>query len=130
MLLRNEEEMFNTDNWIRILTIAAVLQEYDERQAASAEASAKEEDTLLRLSLYIKENLAGKFLESAYKMKSNKEIIALVKKYYDENLITGDSIDLWSVLHDANLYTKSYNNWRDQLNKSIKKKKKKTDKLD
>lgn len=130
MLLRNEEEMFNTDNWIRILTIAAVLQEYDERQAASVEASAKEEDTLLRLSLYIKENLAGKFMESAYKMKSNKEIIALVKKYYDENLITGDSIDLWSVLHDANLYTKSYNNWRDQLNKSIKKKKKKTDKLD
>ena len=49
MLLRNEEEMFNTDNWIRILTIAAILQEYDERQAASAEASAKEEDTLLSL---------------------------------------------------------------------------------
>lgn len=130
MDMRSEEEMFNTDNWIRILTIAAVLEEYDERQAASAEASAKEEDLLLRLSLYIKENLAGKFLEAAYKMKSNKEIIALVRKYYDENLITGDSIDLWSVLHDANLYTKSYNNWRDQLNKSIKKKKKKTDKLD
>jgi hypothetical protein len=126
---RNEESC-NTDNWIRILTIAAVLQEYDERQAASAEASAKEEDTLLRLSLYIKENLAGKFLESAYKMKTNKEIIALVRKYYDENLITGDSTDLWAVLHDANLYTKTYNNWRDQLNKSILKKKKKTDKLD
>ena len=130
MLLRNEEEMFNTDNWIRILTIAAVLQEYDERQAASVEASAKEEDTLLRLSLYIKENLAGKFLESAYKMKTNKEIIALVRKYYDENLITGDSTDLWAVLHDANLYKKTYKNWRDQLNKSIKKEKKKTDKLD
>ena len=130
LLLRDEEEMFNTDNWIRILTIAAVLQEYDEHQAESAETSAKEEDTLLRLSLYIKENLAGKFLESAHKMKTNKEIIALVRKYYDENLITGDSTDLWAVLHDANLYTKSYNNWRDQLNKPIKKKKKKTDKLD
>ena len=130
MLLRNEEEMFNTDNWIRILTIAAVLEEYDERQAESAEASAKEEDTLLRLSLYIKENLAGKFLESAHKMKTDKEIIALVKQYYDNKMITGASKDLWSVLNDANLYKKTYKNWRDQLNKSIKKEKKKTDKLD
>jgi hypothetical protein len=115
--LRDEEEMFNTDNWIRILTIAAVLEEYDKRQAESAEASAKEEDTLLRLSLYIKENLAGKFLESAHKMKTNKEIIALVRKYYDENLITGDSTDLGAVLHDANLYKPLYTNWNAQLNK-------------
>ena len=130
LLLRDEEEMFNTDNWIRILTIAAVLEEYDERQAESAEASAKEEDTLLRLSLYIKENLAGKFLESAHTMKTDKEIIALVRQYYDNKMITGASKDLWSVLNDANLYKKTYNNWRDQLNKSIKKEKKKTDKLD
>lgn len=130
LLLRDEEEMFNTDNWIRILTIAAVLQEYDEHQAESAETSAKEEDTLLRLSLYIKENLAGKFLESAHTMKTDKEIIALVRQYYDNKMITGASKDLWSVLNDANLYKKTYNNWRDQLNKSIKKEKKKTDKLD
>ena len=126
---RNEESC-NTDNWIRILTIAAVLEEYDEHQVMSAEASAKEEDTLLRLSLYIKENLAGKFLESAHTMKTDKEIIALVRQYYDNKMITGASKDLWSVLNDANLYKKTYNNWRDQLNKSIKKEKKKTDKLD
>ena len=130
LLLRNEEEMFNTDNWIRVLTIAAVLEEYDEHQAVPAETSVKEKDLLLRLSLYIKENLTEKFLESAYKMKTNKEIIALVTNYYEKHLITGASIDLWSVLHDANLYTKTYKNWRDQLNKSIKKEKKKTDKLD
>ena len=126
---RNEESC-NTDNWIRILTIAAVLEEYDEHQVMSAEASAKEEDTLLRLSLYIKENLAGKFLESAHTMKTDKEIIALVRQYYDNKMITGASKDLWSVLNDANLYKKTYKNWRDQLNKSIKKEKKKTDKLD
>ena len=130
LFLRDKEEMFNTDNWIPILTIAAVLEEYDEHQAVSAEASAKEEDTLLRLSLYIKENQAGKFLESAHKMKTDKEIIALVRQYYDNKMISGASKDLWSVLFDANLYTKKYKNWRDQLNKSIKKEKKKTDKLD
>ena len=128
--LRDEEEMFNTDNWIRILTIAAVLEEYDERQAESAEASAKEEDTLLRLSLYIKENQAEKFLKSAHKMKTDKEIIALVSNYYENHLIAGASTDLWKVLYDAKLYSRKYSNWRDQLNKSIKKEKKKTDKLD
>jgi hypothetical protein len=45
-------------------------------------------------------------------------------------MISGASKDLWSVLNDANLYKKTYKNWRDQLNKSIKKEKKKTDKLD
>lgn len=128
--IKNIEETFNTDNWIRLLTIAAVLQEYDEHQAVTTAASAKEEETLLRLSLYIKENQAGKFLESAHKMTTDKEIIALVSHYYENHLIAGASIDLWTVLHDAKLYTKTYNNWRDQLNKSIKKEKKKTEKLD
>jgi hypothetical protein len=129
-VLRSEEEMFNTDNWIRIFTIAAVLEEYDEHQADTAEASAKEEDTLLRLSLYIKENQAEKFLKSAHKMKTDKEIIALVSNYYENHLIAGASTDLWKVLYDAKLYSRKYSNWRDQLNKSQKKKTKKIEKLD
>ena len=126
---RNEESC-NTDNWIRIFTIAAVLEEYDEHQADTAEASAKEEDTLLRLSLYIKENQAEKFLKSAHKMKTDKEIIALVSNYYENHLIAGASTDLWKVLYDAKLYSRKYSNWRDQLNKSQKKKTKKIEKLD
>ena len=32
-----EEEYYNTQNWLNILTVAAVLQEYDERHSAKAE---------------------------------------------------------------------------------------------
>lgn len=36
----NEEECYNTENWISILTIAAVLQEYDEQHAQPAKKPA------------------------------------------------------------------------------------------
>lgn len=39
--IKNIEETFNTDNWIRLLTIAAVLQEYDEQHAQPAEKPAR-----------------------------------------------------------------------------------------
>ena len=39
--VKNIEETFNTDNWIRLLTIAAVLQEYDEQHAQPAEKPAR-----------------------------------------------------------------------------------------
>ena len=38
--IKNIEETFNTDNWIRLLTIAAVLQEYDEQHAQPAKKPA------------------------------------------------------------------------------------------
>lgn len=39
--VKDTEEAFNTDNWIRLLTIAAVLQEYDEQHALPAEKPAR-----------------------------------------------------------------------------------------
>ena len=37
----NKEECYNTDNWISILTVAAVLQKYDEQHAQPAEKPAR-----------------------------------------------------------------------------------------
>lgn len=114
----NEEACYNTDNWLSILTIAAVLQEYDEQYAASAETSDKEETLLLRLSLYFKdENITKRFLESVRKMKTDDEVITLVKKYSHPSLYYGKSKKLWYLLYNEKLYTKTYNNWCDQLKK-------------
>lgn len=118
--IRNEEEVYNTDNWIRILTIAAVLQEYDEQQNAvieKAEEEKKEETILLKLSLYFKdEDTAKRFLNSVQQM-NDREIITLVKKYRDGCLCTDTSKNLWKVLHEADLYKSLYTNWNAQLNK-------------
>lgn len=114
---KNKEETFNTDNWIKLLTIAAILQEYDEQQNAVADASDKDESILLKLSLYFKEeNTARRFLNSVRQM-NDKEVIALVKKYRDVGLCTDTSKNLWKVLHDAKLYKPIYTNWNAQLNK-------------
>jgi hypothetical protein len=130
--IRNEEEAYNTDNWIRILTIAAILQEYDEQHAAVVEKSEEEEseedkeeseedkeekNILMKLYLYFKdEGSAKRFLTSVRQM-TNTEIINLVKKYRDNGLCTNTSKNLWKVLHDANLYKPLYTNWNAQLNK-------------
>ena len=114
---KNKEETFNTDNWIKLLTIASILQEYDEQQNAVADASDKDESILLKLSLYFKEeNTARRFLNSVRQM-NDKEVIALVKKYRDVGLCTDTSKNLWKVLHDAKLYKPIYTNWNAQLNK-------------
>ena len=118
----NKEEYYNTGNWLSILTVAAVLQEYDEQHGVSSPAAAAsdkddDEDLLLRLSLYFKdEATAMRFLSSARQM-NDKEIIALVKSYQRNRLCLDASINLWRVLHDANLFKTKYNNWNAQLNK-------------
>jgi hypothetical protein len=118
--VKNEEEAYNTDNWIRILTIAAILLEYDEQQNAVVEKSEEEkgeETLLLKLSLYFKgEDVAMRFLEKVRQLNTT-EIIDLVKKYRDAGLCTDTSKNLWKVLHDANLYTPLYKNWNAQINK-------------
>ena len=119
--VKNEEEALNTDNWIRLLTIAAVLQEYDEQHQATTEAGDDDDDEdeplLLKLSLYFKdEDTAQRFLKSVKDM-NDTEIITLVKKYRKAGLCTDTSKALWRVLHDAKLYAAKYSNWNGLLNK-------------
>lgn len=119
--IKNVEEVYNTDNWIRILTIAAVLQEYDEQHQATAEVDNDDDEEyetlLLKLTPYFKdEATATRFLNSV-RLMNDKEIITLVKKYRDGGLCTDSSKGLWKVLHDANLYKPLYKNWNAQLNK-------------
>ena len=116
--IRNEEEFYNSDNWIRILTIAAVLQEYDEQEDAVVADVSDEDDTiLLKLSPYFKDEATVKRFLNSVRLLNDKEIIALVKKYRDAGLCTDASKGLWKVLHDAKLYKPLYTNWNAQLNK-------------
>ena len=129
--VKNIEETFNTDNWIRLLTIAAILQEYDEQHAVSAPTATepdkvddeittepdKVDDEILLTKLssfFISEDAAKKFLDAARTM-SNKEIIALVKQKIKYKACTDSSKGLWKVLHDAGLYTAGYSNWNAQI---------------
>lgn len=119
--IKNKEEALNTDNWIRLLIIASVLQEYDEQHQATAEVDNDDDEEyetlLLKLTPYFKdEATATRFLNSV-RLMNDKEIITLVKKYRDGGLCTDSSKGLWKVLHDANLYKPLYKNWNAQLNK-------------
>ena len=119
-MIKNKEEVFNTDNWIRLLTIAAVLQEYDEHQNAPDSNEEKEEEKgedilLLKLSLYFKdEDTVRRFLKSVRQM-NNTEITTLVNNYHKAALCTDVSKNLWKVLHDAGLYKPGYTNWNAQV---------------
>jgi hypothetical protein len=114
----DKEACYNTDNWISILTVAAVLQEYDELHQTDSEADDdSDEDILLKLELYFKdEATAQRFLKSVKDM-NDTEIITLVKKYWQAGLCTDKSKALWRVLYDAGLYTAKYSNWNGLLSK-------------
>ena len=117
----NKEECYNTDNWLSILTIAAVLQEYDEQHGISAPVPTEpdkeaDDELLLNLSLYFKDDdTVRRFLESVRVMKTDTEIITLVKKHREARTCTDTSKKLWQILHDANIYKAKYRNWMDQL---------------
>lgn len=115
--IKNIEETFNTDNWIRLLTIAAILQEYDERQETVANMPDMNKTLIMKLSIYFKnEDTVKHFLKSIYGM-NDKQIIRILKNYKNNNLCSETSKDLWKLLHDANLYKTGYSNWNAQLNK-------------
>ena len=119
----NKEECYNTDNWLCILTIAAILKEYDElhsdSQKTTSESNQNEDDELLiKLSLFFKdEETAGRFLKQIRGMK-DRDVITRVKRYFDAHLCFEKSKSLWRVLHDAKLFKTGYNNWNSLLNKS------------
>lgn len=128
--VKNTEEAFNTDNWIRLLTIASVLQEYDEQHATAIEpeknndeqhttATKPDEDDdeilLTKLSMFFKgEDIAKRFLDAARTM-NDRQIIALVKHYKEYGNCTNTSKALWEVLHEAGVYTAGYSNWSAQI---------------
>ena len=109
----NKDECYNTDNWISILTVASVLQEYDEQKNKPIQ---NEEELVDKLSLYFKDDdIARRFLKSVRDMKADTEIITLVKKHRDAKTCTDTSKKLWKILHDENIYKAKYRNWMDQL---------------
>lgn len=114
----DKDACYNTDNWLRILTVAAVLQEYDEQHQADSEDDEDDgEDMLLKLELYFKdEATVRRFLKSVKDM-NDTEIITLVKKYWQADLCTNRSKALWRVLHNAGLYKAGYTNWNGLMNK-------------
>lgn len=112
----DKEAYLNTDNWLSILTIAAVLQEYDELHQAESEADEDcDEDILLKLELYFKDEASTQRFLKSVKDMNDTEIITLVKKYWQAGLCTDASKNLWRVLYEANLYKATYANWNKQV---------------
>jgi hypothetical protein len=122
----NKEECYNTDNWLSILTVAAILQEYDELHGATSPtvtAADKHDDTALvvKLSLcFINEEVARKFLTAVRDMDDDLTI-ALVQSYQNQKLCTDTTIRLWRMLKDAGLYKASFSNWNKHMNKGYHK---------
>ena len=114
--IKNIEETFNTDNWISILTVAAVLQEYDEQHATDTATNKDDDEILLtKLSMFFKdEKIAKRFLDAARTME-DRQIIALLKHYKKYGNCTDTSKALWYVLNEAGVYTAGYSNWSAQI---------------
>ena len=112
--IKNEEEFYNTNNWIRLLTIAAVLQEYDEHNNEPVQS---EEDLVDKLSLYFKDEATTERFLRKIKGMPNRDIIIIVKQFYDAGLCFEKSKFLWRILYDANLYKAKFSNWNAQMNK-------------
>lgn len=121
-----EEVYYNPDNWLSILTVAAILQEYDELHGATSPtvaAADKHDDTALvvKLSLcFINEEVARKFLTAVRDMDDDLTI-ALVQSYQNQKLCTDTTIRLWRMLKDAGLYKASFSNWNKHMNKGYHK---------
>ena len=112
----DEEECYNTGNWLSILTVAAVLQEYDEEHADGDGKSRNDEVLVDRLSVYFTTVFqAQRFLAAVRNMKSDTEIVALVKKWYADGVCINKKKPLWRVLHEEGFYTAGFANWNKQL---------------
>jgi len=112
----DEEECYNTENWISILTIAAVLQEYNEQHATDTATNKDDDEILLtKLSMFFKDDdIAKRFLDAARTME-DRQIIALLKHYKKYGNCTDTSKALWYVLNEAGVYTAGYSNWSAQI---------------
>ena len=115
----DEDECYNTDNWLSILTIAAVLQEYDEQHIDATDAI-DYETLVLKLTPYFRdEGTVKRFLAAVHGEKDTK-VITFVANYYNNHLCTDVSKDLWEVLHQAKIYKARAKNWYAQIGLKIK----------
>ena len=115
-----EEDYYNPDNWIRLMTIAAVLQEYDEQHdtstpAATAADKVEDEILLTKLSMFFKDEVVTRKFLNAARTMNNRKIIDLVKHYKKYGQCLDTSKALWEVLHEAGVYTAGYSNWSAQI---------------
>ena len=116
----NKDECYNTDNWLSILTVAAVLQEYDEQHGMSTPTATKpnlvdDEIFLTKLSIFIpNEVVAKRFVEAASDM-NNRRTLALVKHYQECGFCVDTTKALYDLLYEAGLYTAGYSHWSAQI---------------
>lgn len=116
----NKDECFNTDNWIAILTIAAVLQEYDEQHGMSTPTATKpnlvnDEIFLTKLSIFIPNEVVAKRFVEAVSTMNDRGTLALVKRYQERGLCLDTPKALYDLLYEAGLYTAGYSNWSAQI---------------
>ncbi len=100
----DEEKLNNTSNWINILSIATILQEYDKRQ-----------EIIDQLKPYFLNNETE--TRSFYEMIKGAEplmITTLVKKLVEDGIISDKSKRLYDILNKNGLYAPSYQNWNSQ----------------
>ncbi len=100
----DEEKLNNTDNWINIISIATILQEYDKRQELIDQ---------LKPCFHNNEKETRSFYEGI-KGAEPKMITALVKKFVKDGKISDKGKKLYDILHKNRLYTPTYQNWNDQ----------------
>lgn len=87
----------------------------EESRAAHVKPIADEE-LRDKISLYFKdEETAGRFLKQLRAIDKDGDKMALVRKYKNAGLCLNPSKALWRALNDAQLYTKGYTNWNQQL---------------
>lgn len=115
-----EEDYYNPDIWIRLMTIAAVLQEYDEQHdtstpAATAADKVEDEILLTKLSMFFNDDVVTRKFLNAARTMDNRKIIGLVKHYKKYGQCLDTSKALWEVLHEAEIYTAGYSNWSAQI---------------
>ncbi len=97
------KKLNNTDNWINILSIAAILQEYDKLQII-----------VNALKPFFNNEMNAKSFYERIKGAEPKTITALVKKLAKDNIISDKGKSLYTVLHNNDLYAPTYQNWNEQ----------------
>lgn len=100
----NYKKLNNTDNWLSILSIAAIFQEYDKRQEIIGK---------LKPFFYNNENKTRSFYESI-KGADPKMITAYVNQLANDGVISDKGKGLYTVLHENSLYDPTYQNWNSQ----------------
>ena len=120
----SEDERHNTENWVQILKIYALLAEYDECHSETAEEIAPEptrdESALVRrLRPLLNSDQDAANFAKRFDDLSAKKITDLVNQLWAKGVIadTTTKKDLWEVLHDFGIYTPKLNNWNGQVTK-------------